>query len=165
MLSATFPRSRPAPKSWALHGVRAPSPLPRGRRQHHCRDELCLDDTTIDVLDGAGGVDGGGPDAAGLGLVPVEGGEGSREFGGGLAVVEDGAELGWRRRGGEVVERGAPDAEGVGGGGEEGGRGGRAGSKARRETRLWVSSGKLSEVRTSARGRRRAHRSSAGARR
>ena len=88
------------------------------------RDELRLDDAAFDVPDGAGGVDGGGPDAAGLDLVPVEGGEGRGELGGGLAVVEDGAELGRRRGGGEVVERGVPDAERVGGGGEEGGRGG-----------------------------------------
>lgn len=88
------------------------------------RDELRLHDAEIDVPDGAGGVDGGGPDTAGLDLVPIEGGEGRAELGGGLAVVENGAELGRGGGGGEVVERGVPDAERVGGGGEEGRRGG-----------------------------------------
>jgi hypothetical protein len=83
-------------------------------------DELRLDDAAIDVPDGAGGVDGRGPDAAGFELVPVEGGEGRAELGGGgLAVVEDGAELGRGSGGGEVVERGVPEAERVGGGCEE----------------------------------------------
>jgi len=88
-------------------------------------DELRLDDAALDVPDGAGGVDGCGPDAAGLDLVPVEGGEGRGELGGGgLAVVEDGAELGGGGGGGEIVERGVPESEGVGGGGEEGRGGG-----------------------------------------
>jgi hypothetical protein len=85
------------------------------------RDELRFDDAAFDVPDGAGGVDGRGPDAVGLDLVPVEGGERRAELGGGcLAVVEDGAELGrGGGGGGEVVERGVPEAERVGGGGEE----------------------------------------------
>lgn len=43
-------------------------------------DELGVDHLLLDVPDGAGGVDAGGADPAGLGLVPVEGGDGAAEL-------------------------------------------------------------------------------------
>ncbi|KAF5479227.1 hypothetical protein F2P56_000068 [Juglans regia] len=42
-------------------------------------NELGVDDFAIYVPDGAGGIDAGGADALGLGVVPVEGGEGTAE--------------------------------------------------------------------------------------
>ena len=48
-------------------------------------NELGVDSLAVDVPDGAGGVDAGGADALGLGLVPVEGGEGVEELA--VAVV------------------------------------------------------------------------------
>lgn len=73
-------------------------------------DELGLDNTPLNIPDGAGGVDAGGPKAPGLDVVPVEGGERGAELGG-LAVVEDGEGLG-----GVFAE--VPEAEEVAGGGE-----------------------------------------------
>lgn len=55
-------------------------------------DELGVDGLTLDVPDGAGGVDGGGADAFGLRLVPIEGGERPAELRV-LVAVEDGLEL------------------------------------------------------------------------
>jgi hypothetical protein len=75
-------------------------------------NELGVDDLALDVPDGAGGVNAGGADALGLGLVPVEGGEGPTEVAV-LVAVEEALELD------AVVVGDAPDAEEVTGGGEE----------------------------------------------
>ena len=75
-------------------------------------NKLGIDDLALDVPDGAGGVDAGGADALGLGLVPVEGGKGPTEVVV-LVAVEKALELD------PVVVGDAPDAEVVAGGGEE----------------------------------------------
>lgn len=99
-------------------------------------DELGVDGLALDVPDGAGGVDGGGTDAARVGVVPVEGGERAAVVA--VAVtVELAAQLDARLRGavaadgavvvvgrggavvGVVGGRDAPDAQVVGGGGEQ----------------------------------------------
>ena len=51
-------------------------------------NELGVDSLAVDVPDGAGGVDAGGADALGLGLVPVEGGEGVGELAVAVVVEE-----------------------------------------------------------------------------
>ncbi|PON50518.1 hypothetical protein TorRG33x02_314440, partial [Trema orientale] len=78
-------------------------------------DELGVDGLALNVPDGAGRVDAGGADALGLGLVPVEGGEGPAELAV-LVAVEEGFEL---DAGAGVMVGDAPDAEEVAGGGEE----------------------------------------------
>lgn len=74
-------------------------------------DELGVDSLSLDVPDGAGGVDAGGADALGLGLVPVEGGERAAELAV-LIAVEEALEV-------DGVVGDAPDAEEVAGGSEE----------------------------------------------
>eukprot|EP00262_Sarcandra_glabra_P012131 TRINITY_DN3062_c0_g1_i3.p2 TRINITY_DN3062_c0_g1~~TRINITY_DN3062_c0_g1_i3.p2 ORF type:complete len:262 (+),score=31.24 TRINITY_DN3062_c0_g1_i3:280-1065(+) len=74
-------------------------------------DELRIDGFPLDVPNGAGGVDAGCADALGLGLVPVEGGEGSAVLAV-LVAVEEALEY-------HAVFGDAPDAEEIAGCGEE----------------------------------------------
>ena len=85
-------------------------------------DELGVDGLALDVPDGAGGVDGGGADAARVGVVPVEGGERAAVVAVAVAV-ELAAELDARLRGavaadGAGVVGGGGVAVGVVGGGD-----------------------------------------------
>jgi len=72
---------------------------------------LSIDGFLLDIPDSAGGIDAGGAYASGLGLVPVEGGEGPTVLAV-LVAVEEGLEFDGGF--GDV-----PDAEEVRGGGEE----------------------------------------------
>ncbi|PKI79251.1 hypothetical protein CRG98_000371, partial [Punica granatum] len=85
-------------------------------------NKLSIHGLPLNVPYGAGGVDAGGPDTPGLGLIPVEGGDWPAELGV-LVAVEEAAELDAGGGGGVVGE--APDAEVVAGVlvGDEGGLG------------------------------------------
>ncbi|KAH7670076.1 hypothetical protein IHE45_10G001400 [Dioscorea alata] len=74
-------------------------------------NELGVYSLAFDVPDGAGGVDGGGADATGLRLVPVEGGEWSAELRV-LVAIEEGLEF-------DAVIVDTPQPEEVGRGGQK----------------------------------------------